>query len=132
MVCISGGKDSFLLAKCMEELKKHFNPEFLNRIDSIIYFNKLTKKDIKEIILQKIKEIETRVNSSGYFFEKEIKDEDFISYILSMMEDTNDLGARPIEHKLQELMIDKICDKIINIDDIKIGEFFKKSDFITT
>ena len=114
-----------------KELKKHFNPEFLNRIDSIIYFNKLTKKDIKEIILQKIKEIETRVNSSGYFFEKEIKDEDFISYILSMMEDTNDLGARPIEHKLQELMIDKICDKIIN-NDIKIGEFFKKSDFITT
>ena len=114
-----------------KELKKHFNPEFLNRIDSIIYFNKLTKKDIKEIILQKIKEIETRVNSSGYFFEKEIKDEDFISYILSMMEDTNDLGARPIEHKLQELMIDKICDKIIN-NDIKIGEFYKKSDFITT
>ena len=114
-----------------KELKKHFNPEFLNRIDSIIYFNKLTKKDIKEIILQKIKEIETRVNSSGYFFEKEIKDEDFISYILSMMEDTNDLGARPIEHKLQELMVDKICDKIIN-NDIKIGEFFKKTDFITT
>ena len=114
-----------------KELKKHFNPEFLNRIDSIIYFNKLTKKDIKEIILQKIKEIETRVNSSGYFFEKEIKDEDFISYILSMIEDTNDLGARPIEHKLQELMVDKICDKIIN-NDIKIGEFFKKSDFITT
>ena len=114
-----------------KELKKHFNPEFLNRIDSIIYFNKLTKKDIKEIILQKIKEIETRVNSSGYFFEKEIKDEDFISYILSMIEDTNDLGARPIEHKLQELMVDKICDKIIN-NDIKIGEFFKKTDFITT
>ena len=114
-----------------KELKKHFNPEFLNRIDSIIYFNKLTKKDIKEIILQKIKEIETRVNNIGYFFEKDIKDEDFISYILSMMEDTNDLGARPIEHKLQELMIDKICDKIIN-NDIKIGEFFKKTDFITT
>ena len=114
-----------------KELKKHFNPEFLNRIDSIIYFNKLTKKDIKEIILQKIKEIETRVNSIGYFFEKDIKDEDFISYILSMIEDTNDLGARPIEHKLQELMVDKICDKIIN-NDIKIGEFFKKTDFITT
>ena len=114
-----------------KELKKHFNPEFLNRIDSIIYFNKLTKKDIKEIILQKIKEIETRVNSIGYFFEKDIKDEDFISYIFSMIEDTNDLGARPIEHKLQELMVDKICDKIIN-NDIKIGEFFKKTDFITT
>lgn len=114
-----------------KELKKHFNPEFLNRIDSIIYFNRLTKKDIKEITLQKIKEIETRVNSIGYFFEKDIKDEDFISYILSMIEDTNDLGARPIEHKLQELMVDKICDKIIN-NDIKIGEFFKKSDFITT
>lgn len=114
-----------------KELKKHFNPEFLNRIDSIIYFNKLTKKDIKEIILQKIKEIETRVNSIGYFFEKDIKDEDFISYILSMIEDTNDLGARPIEHKLQELMVDKICDKIIN-NDIKIGEFFKKTDFVTT
>ena len=114
-----------------KELKKHFNPEFLNRIDSIIYFNKLTKKDIKEIILQKIKEIETRINSIGYFFEKDIKDEDFISYILSMIEDTNDLGARPIEHKLQELMVDKICDKIIN-NDIKIGEFFKKTDFITT
>ena len=99
-------------------------------IVSYILIN-LQKKDIKEIILQKIKEIETRVNSISYFFEKDIKDEDFISYILSMIEDTNDLGARPIEHKLQELMVDKICDKIIN-NDIKIGEFFKKTDFITT
>ena len=114
-----------------KELKNHFNPEFLNRIDAIIYFNKLTKNDIKQIILQKIKEIETRVNSSGYYFNEDIKDEDFISYIMNMLEDSEEFGARPIERKLQELIVDKICDKIIN-NEIKIGEFFKKTDFITT
>ena len=98
---------------------------------SIEALQKMTAPTAKVKREGKIKEIETRVNSIGYFFEKDIKDEDFISYILSMIEDTNDLGARPIEHKLQELMVDKICDKIIN-NDIKIGEFFKKTDFITT
>ena len=34
----------------MGELKKHFRPEFLNRIDEVIVFHKLTREEIKQIV----------------------------------------------------------------------------------
>ena len=40
----------FTKEKIMEKVRKHFKPEFLNRIDESIIFNRLTKKEIKKII----------------------------------------------------------------------------------
>lgn len=114
-----------------KELKKHFNPEFLNRIDEVIYFNKLTKNNIKQIIINELKNIEHVINSVGYYFDENIKDEDFINFIIDLLKDEEEYGARPIKRKLQFLIIDKISNKIIE-EDLKIGYFFKKNDFINT
>ena len=43
-----GGQDEELKDKVMEDLRKSFKPEFLNRVDEIIIFNKLTENDIAD------------------------------------------------------------------------------------
>ena len=50
------------IAKVQSELKSHFKPEFLNRIDDIIFFNPLNKDVIKQIVNKFIKELETRLS----------------------------------------------------------------------
>ena len=47
--------------KVSSELTKYFKPEFLNRLDEIITFNKLSKEDLKEILSKIIEEIEHRL-----------------------------------------------------------------------
>ena len=49
----------------MEELRAHFRPEFLNRLDEIILFKPLTKEDIKSIIDLQIEDLNRRVASSN-------------------------------------------------------------------
>jgi hypothetical protein len=46
----------------MTELKNHFKPEFLNRVDDIIVFGRLSEEDIKQIIELMLKEVKTRIN----------------------------------------------------------------------
>ncbi|NCN41363.1 AAA domain-containing protein, partial [bacterium] len=48
-------------AKVLDQLKKEFKPEFINRVDHIIVFNPLTKEEIKEITKLQIKEVKARL-----------------------------------------------------------------------
>ena len=94
----------------MSELKKEFKPEFINRIDEIIVFNKLRKEDIVGIIDIMIKELEERLK------DKNIKIEltkEFKKYIVENEIDLN-YGARELKRKLQEIVENKIAEKIIN------------------
>ena len=45
----------------MEEMKKSFRPEFLNRIDDTILFTPLSKEDVKKIIVKMVKELSSRL-----------------------------------------------------------------------
>lgn len=112
-----------------KELKKTFNPEFLNRVDDFIYFNKLSDDDIKKIVKLDIEDCERRINNIGYYFEDNIKNDDFISYIVEKLNDKEDFGARPIKNIIQSIIEDKICDMIVENKTHK-GYFFKKEDFI--
>ena len=51
--------------KVEQELHKYFKPEFINRIDEVIMFNKLTKEVLSSILDKLIKEIETRLKDSN-------------------------------------------------------------------
>ena len=55
--------------KVHEELKRHFRPEFLNRIDDIIVFHTLSTLEITEIVDLLIKRVETQLESQGLGFE---------------------------------------------------------------
>ena len=106
----------FTKEKIMEKVRKHFKPEFLNRIDESIIFNRLTKKEIKKIIdiqLDFLEEILKPKKISAKFDEKSknwIVNEGF----------SNLYGARPLKRLIQKEIIDKIAHLILS-NNIKEG-----------
>ncbi len=106
----------FTKDKIMEKVRKHFKPEFLNRIDESIIFNRLTKKEIKKIIdiqLDFLQEILRPKKISAKFDEKSknwIVNEGF----------SNLYGARPLKRLIQKEIIDKIAHLILS-NNIKEG-----------
>ena len=49
----------------MEEVKKHFRPEFLNRLDELIVFRALSQEQIKSIVKIQLADLQKRLNNSG-------------------------------------------------------------------
>ena len=93
----------------MSELKKEFKPEFINRIDEIIVFNKLREEDIVKIIDIMILQLQERLK------EKNIKievTEEFKKYISKKEIDLN-YGARQLKRKLQNIIENKIAEEVI-------------------
>ena len=96
--------------KVTSELPKYFKPEFLNRLDEIIIFNKLSKTDLKEILDKIIEEIEKRLidinvkinltdNAKNYFI-----DNGYDEYY----------GARPLKRLVNNKLETLIAKKLIN------------------
>ena len=52
--------------KSWKNLKKHFRPEFLNRLDDLVIFKKLTKDHITQIVELEIEKLRERVKQKGY------------------------------------------------------------------
>lgn len=98
-------------------LKKAFAPEFLNRIDDIVYFNSLKREDIHKIIDIELKGLFTRIGQMGYFVEIDEKAKDFI---VSKGWDEQ-YGARPLRRAIQHYIEDDLADSLIRAD-ILIGD----------
>ncbi len=94
----------------MGELKKQFRPEFINRIDEIIVFHKLTDDDIKQIIDIMLKQLQKRMKEQS--IELEI-DESVKNLIAKKGVDTN-YGARPLKRAIQSMLEDKIAEEILD------------------
>ncbi len=100
--------------KIEEELHKYFKPEFLNRIDDIILFNKLTKDVLKEILANTIYEIENRLKDLNVTIKL---DDKAINYFIDKGYDEY-YGARPLKRLVSKELETLIAKKIIN-DEIK-------------
>ncbi len=96
--------------KVHEELKNHFKPEFLNRIDDILIFNPLRKADIELIVDKQIAEVKERLEAKGI---KISVDASLRSYLIEHGY-SPEYGARPIRRLIQKVIIDKMADKMIN------------------
>ena len=96
-----------------KELKKKFRPEFLNRIDNIIYFNKLSDENLRSIIELEIHKIEKRVNELGYSFDESITKTVVPNVIMERVKDKKEYGARPIIRELQHVVEDRVSDYLI-------------------
>ena len=98
-------------------IKKKFKPEFINRIDSIVYFNDLTKEDYMKIIdieLYKLNE-NLRSNDTEYKeltlgFTDVVKDYIYIEGI------SEDFGARPLKRCIEKKVADKLATKLLSGD----------------
>ena len=91
-------------------LKKTFAPEFLNRVDDVVIFNSLEKKDIMKIIDIELEKLEKRISKLGYQMKLTKKGKDFIG------EKGFDkkYGARPLSRAIQKHIEDLIAEEIVN------------------
>jgi len=108
----------------LEELKNHFRLEFLNRIDDIVLFNKLTKENIKNILNNNIDTIKARVKEKGLSIG--FTDE-AIEFLIERGFDPL-FGARPLKRLLQDEVLNPLSEVILDLgDNIKDKIIFTKS-----
>ena len=92
-----------------EELKSHFKPEFLNRVDEVIIFNSLNKQAIERIVDIQLQELTERLQEKGI---KVVVDISAKKYIAKNGFDP-EYGARPVKRLIQKMILDQLADKII-------------------
>ena len=95
-----------------KELKKRFAPEFLNRIDDIVFFNSLKRVDIHKIIDIELKGLFKRIKSMGFDIDIDDNARDFI--IKKGWDEQ--YGARPLKRAIQRYIEDNLADEIIKAD----------------
>ncbi len=96
-----------------EELKKTFRPEFLNRLDEVIIFQRLTKEDMRRIVALQMKDISQRMREQGV----EVETSEAASDWLAEKGFDPVFGARPLRRTLQRLVESPLSKRLIQ------GEF---------
>lgn len=91
------------------ELRKVFRPEFLNRVDDIIVFNKLNKDEIKQIAVKMLKTLENRLDKMNI---KISFTDNAISEIADKGFDEN-YGARPLRRAIQNEIEDPLSEQML-------------------
>ena len=104
-------------SKVMDDLRNHFRPEFINRIDEVIVFNPLDKKTISLILDKIIKDIESRLKDLN------LKIELTPSARENLINEGYDInfGARPLK-RLVSRIIETNLSKLLIADSIKFGQ----------
>lgn len=111
-------------------LKRTFKPEFINRINHIIYFNDLTKDNLKQIVKLEINKIVQRIKSIDYNVDETITDTLLPEFIINSDDIDLKMGARSIIRCVQKNLEDKVADYIITYNPPK-QYTFKFSDLNT-
>ncbi len=103
-------------SKVMDEVKKYFRPEFINRVDEIIVFNPLTKDNIRKILDKLIGEMEDRLSSDNIHIELTDSAKDYL------VDNGYDItyGARPLKRLLSRTVETSIAKVLIN-NEVKFG-----------
>ena len=93
----------------MDSVKRHFRPEFLNRIDEMIVFHALTSNDLKQIVTILMDTVVKRLGDMGLSLEISPAAMDFL------VKEGSDfsMGARPLKRAIQRLIEDPISDLIL-------------------
>ncbi|MEO0136309.1 MAG: ATP-dependent Clp protease ATP-binding subunit [candidate division WOR-3 bacterium] len=106
--------------RLLEEVKKLFNPEFLNRVDEIVVFRQLTKEDMMKIVDILIAELEERLDDKKMVLEIDESGKELL------VEEGFDpqYGARPIRRTIRRLIEDPLAEEILK-GNIKEGKHIK-------
>ncbi|KKP68835.1 MAG: ATPase AAA-2 domain protein [Candidatus Moranbacteria bacterium GW2011_GWE1_35_17] len=102
-------KFAHIKRKVLAELKEKIKPEILNRLDEIIVFDALNKKDIEEIVALELKKLSQRLHT-----EKKIKltySKNLVKFIIDKSFST-EKGARYIKKNIRDFVENEIADKI--------------------
>ena len=96
----------------MDAVKRHFRPEFLNRIDEMIVFHPLTEEDLKEIVTILMSDVTKRLG------ERDLQLEITPEAMKLLVKEGSDftMGARPLKRAIQRLIEDPVSDLILKGD----------------
>ena len=103
-------QDEVMKGTIQKALKKAFAPEFLNRLDDVIVFNSLERKDIHKIIDISLEKVLVRIKDLGYDIELTDKAKD---YIADKGYDPQ-YGARPLNRAIQKHVEDPLAEEILS------------------
>jgi len=95
--------------KVMEELKRSFRPEFLNRIDEVIVFHSLSLEDVKSIVDLMMKRVREQLKAKDV----DIELTDAAKSLLAEKGYDPALGARPLRRTIQRLVEDPLSEKLL-------------------
>ena len=114
-------------AMVQKELKNHFRPEFLNRIDEIIVFQQLTKHQVSEISELMINDVIKRVKEAGY---KNLTVTERMKIKLVDEGYNPTYGARPLRRAVTRLLEDSLAKRILDNGDTnpKLSEIWADID----
>ncbi|MDQ0378764.1 ATP-dependent Clp protease ATP-binding subunit [Amycolatopsis thermophila] len=104
-----GSRYEKMKQKVNEEMKKHFRPEFLNRIDDIIVFHQLTQEQIIEMVDLMVTRVETQLKAKDMALELTDK----AKALLAKRGFDPVLGARPLRRTIQREIEDQLSEKIL-------------------
>ena len=96
--------------RLLEEVKKTFKPEFINRVDDIVVFQKLTREDLVRIIDIEVNQLSKRLSERDIEIHLDQKAKDFL------IDKGFDLmyGARPLKRTLQRYLEDPLAEEMIS------------------
>ena len=112
----------------MEALKKELRPEFINRIDEIIVFHKLTDEEIDKIIDIMLKEVINRLADQKIKIELEPE----VKKLIASKGIDKNFGARPLRRTIQNVLEDRLAEEILdgNLKKNKLAKIGVKDDKI--
>ncbi len=91
------------------ELKKTFNPEFINRIDEVVTFRKLVRDDLAKIVVLQIDDLRSRLSEEGIGL---VMTDDAIEHVIDEGYDPV-YGARPLKRAIQRLIENPLSEEML-------------------
>lgn len=107
---LSGSEWETVKNRVIEEMRKHFRPEFLNRIDDIVVFHALTMADLKQIVDIQLRQVARRLEDRHISIELTDKARE---YVVNEGYDPK-YGARPLKRTIQRRVLDPLALDVLN------------------
>ncbi|KAH7258188.1 Heat shock protein hsp98 [Fusarium solani] len=115
-----GRVDSGTREMVMNALRNYFLPEFLNRINSVVIFNRLTRREIRKIVDIRLSEIQKRLEDNGRKVHIDVSDE--AKDYLGKSGYSPAYGARPLSRLIEKEVLNKLAILILR-NNIRDGEY---------
>ncbi len=115
-------KSKLLRLNIMKSVKSKLSPEFINRLDEILFFSRLGKSHVSKIVNIELKRLKKRLEAIEIFIEWD----DEVNNIIALKGYSPEYGARPIKREIRNLVEDEISKMILN-EKIKEGSHIKIS-----
>lgn len=102
------------------ELRNHFRPEFLNRVDDIILFHNLDEKQLAQIVDTQLERLDKRLSAQQISLELDRS----AKQLLAREGFDPQFGARPLRRAIQDLLLDPLATSLLK-GDFKSGDNIK-------